>query len=143
VVGKIVVDAGNAYVKRDGQLGTDATETPNGSSACLASHFPGARVARAFNTVYFKVLREKSRAGDVAPGIPIAGDDPDAREQVARLVRDAEFEPVVVGALAEGKRFEPGTPVHNTGMNATQLAAALAGQDPEAAATGNQISPSG
>jgi predicted dinucleotide-binding enzyme len=124
-VGKIVIDAGNAYAQRDGQLATEATQTPNGSSAWVASHFPGARVVKAFNTVYFKVLREKAHAGDSAPGIPIAGDDADAREPVARLVRDAGFEAVVVGALAEGKRFEPGTPVYNTGMSATQLAAKL------------------
>jgi 8-hydroxy-5-deazaflavin:NADPH oxidoreductase len=78
--------------------------------------------------VYFKLLRERANAGDAAPGIPIAGDDAAAREQVAGLVRDAGFEPVVVGALAEGRRFEPGTSVYNTGMNATQLGAALVRQ---------------
>jgi predicted dinucleotide-binding enzyme len=129
-VGKVVIDAGNAYVQRDGQLATRATETTDGSSAWVASYFPGARVVKAFNTVHFKLLREKAHAGDAAPGIPIAGDDSDAREQVARLVRDSGFEPVVVGGLAEGKRFEPGTSVYNTGMNATQLAAALVRQPP-------------
>jgi hypothetical protein len=34
----------------------------------------------------------------------------------------------VVGARAEGKRFEPGTPVYTTGMSAAQLAAKLARQ---------------
>ncbi len=126
LAGKVLMDAGNAYFQRDGQLATDATQTPDGSSAWVASHFPGARVVKAFNTVYFKVLREKARAGAAAPGVPIAGDDPGAVELVARLVRDAGFNPVMVGPLAAGKRFEPGTPVYNTGMNATQVAAELA-----------------
>jgi predicted dinucleotide-binding enzyme len=33
----------------------------------------------------------------------------------ARLVQDAGFDPVVVGPLARGRDFEPGTPPYNTG----------------------------
>jgi len=35
-------------------------------------------------------------------------------EIVAQLVRDAGFDPVIVGALARGKEFEPGTPKRNS-----------------------------
>ena len=41
----------------------------------------------------------------------------------SQLVRDAGFEPVVIGDLARGKEFEPGTPVYNTGMSASALRA--------------------
>jgi predicted dinucleotide-binding enzyme len=76
---------------------------------------------KAFNTVYFKVLeREAHRDGDRV-GIPLASDDQEALDIAAALVRDAGFEPVVVGPLARGKEFEPDTPPYNTGMTAKDL----------------------
>ena len=83
--------------------------------------FPGARWVKAFNTVYFKVLeREAHRDGDRV-GIPLASDDRSALDVAVELVRDAGFEPVIVGPLARGKEFEPDTPPYNTGMSATDL----------------------
>jgi 8-hydroxy-5-deazaflavin:NADPH oxidoreductase len=38
-----------------------------------------------------------------------------------RLVRDAGFDPVIVGALAEARRFDAGTPVFNTGMSGPEV----------------------
>jgi len=38
-------------------------------------------------------------------------------------VRDAGFEPVIVGELSRGKEFEPDTRPYNTGMTARQLEA--------------------
>jgi len=40
-------------------------------------------------------------------------------------VRDAGFDPVIVGALARGKEFEPGTPIYNTGMSGRDVRKAL------------------
>jgi len=37
------------------------------------------------------------------------------------LVRDAGFDPVIIGALARGKAFEPNTPPYNTGMSGREL----------------------
>jgi len=36
-------------------------------------------------------------------------------------VRDAGFDPVVVGPLARGKEFEPDTKPYNTGMSGEEL----------------------
>ncbi len=44
---------------------------------------------------------------------------------VAALVRDAGFEPVIVGPLARAKDFDRGTPVWVKGMNAQQIREAL------------------
>jgi predicted dinucleotide-binding enzyme len=117
LAGKVVIDTGNAYEKRDGQTAVDATAHPGGSAAWAAGFFPDARWVKGFNTVYFKVLvSEAHRAGDRL-GIPLASDDPDAVDLVAGLVRDAGFDPVIAGALARGKEFEPGAPIYNTGMS--------------------------
>jgi predicted dinucleotide-binding enzyme len=118
---KVVLDTGNAYEKRDGEAARLATRHPQGSAAWAAAMFPGARWVKAFNTVYFKVLAsEAHRTGDQI-GIPLAGDDPEAVKTAARLVRDAGFDPVIVGELARGRAFEPDTPPYNSGMTGPEL----------------------
>ena len=121
LVGKVILDTGNAYEKRDGQAAVDAAKHPQGSAGWAAAMFPGARWVKAFNTVYFKTLAsEAHRDGDLL-GIPLAGDESEAVEMAARLVRDAGFDPVIVGGLARGKEFEPNTPPYNTGMSGRDL----------------------
>ena len=78
VAGKVVIDTGNAYEKRDGRAAQDATAHPQGSAGWAAAQFPKARWVKGLNTVYFKVLEsEAHRAGDRV-GIPLASDDPAA-----------------------------------------------------------------
>jgi len=48
---------------------------------------------------------EAHRDGDRV-GIPLAGDDVQAVQTAARLVRDAGLDPVIVGALTRGTEFE-------------------------------------
>jgi predicted dinucleotide-binding enzyme len=121
LVGKVVLDTSNAYEKRDGQAAGDAARHPQGSAGWAAAMFPGSRWVKAFNTVYFKTLEsEAHRTGDQV-GIPLASDDAEALETAAQLVKDAGFDPVVVGALSRGKEFEPGTPTYAAGMSGTAL----------------------
>jgi len=121
--GKVVLDAANAYPSRDGEYARAASAHPDGSSAWVAMHVPGARLVKAFNTVYFKTLQERAHVGNL--GIPLASDDPEALRLTQTLVKDAGFTPVVVGGLANGKRFEPGTAVYNTGLDGVAVAKAL------------------
>jgi predicted dinucleotide-binding enzyme len=118
---KVVLDTGNAYEKRDGEAAREAARHPQGSAGWAAAMFPGARWVKAFNTANFKTLeREAHRDGDRV-GIPLAGDDGEALETAVRLVRDAGFEPVIVGVLARGREFEPDTRPYNTGMSGREL----------------------
>jgi predicted dinucleotide-binding enzyme len=121
LAGKVVLDTGNAYENHDEKTAREATRHPLGSAVWAAAMFPGARWVKAFNTVSFKVLeREAHRNGDRV-GIPLAGDDREALETAARLIRDAGFDPVIVGELARGKEFEPGTKPYNSGMSGRDL----------------------
>ena len=121
LAGKIVLDTGNAYERRDGDTARDASTHPQGSAGWAAAMFPGSRWVKAFNSVYFKTLEsEAHRVGDRV-GIPLAGDDPKALETAAGLVRDAGFDPVIVGPLARGKEFEPNTRPYNTGIGGPEL----------------------
>jgi hypothetical protein len=123
---KVIVDAGNPYPRRDGAAAEEALRHPAGSTGWVASHLPGARVVKAFNTVNYRVLQsEAHRAPDDGVGIPLSGDDEAALATAERLVRDAGFSPVRVGGLATGKRFEPGTEIYNTGMRASEIIRAL------------------
>jgi predicted dinucleotide-binding enzyme len=71
---------------------------------------------------------EAHRAGDRI-AIPLAGDDREALAVASRLVKDAGFEPVVVGPLARAKDFDIGTSVYARGLTARELRKAL-GIDP-------------
>jgi 8-hydroxy-5-deazaflavin:NADPH oxidoreductase len=125
LAGKIVLDTGNAYERRDGAAARDASGHPKGSAGWAAAMFPGAQWVKAFNSVYFKTLETEAHRTEDRVGIPLASDSPAAMETAADLVRDAGFEPVIVGSLERGKEFEPGTPPYNTGMSGAQLRALL------------------
>ena len=121
LAGKIVLDTGNAYDQRDGTIAREARAHPRGSAGWAAERFPGARWVKAFNSVYFEtLLKEAHRRGDRV-GVPVVSDFPSALETAARLVRDAGFDPVIVGSLERGKEFEPDTPPYNTGMTGPDL----------------------
>lgn len=127
--GKIVIDAGNYYPGRDGSFGElDRDETT--SSELLAAHLKGARLVKGFNTIWFEHLRTQ---GDTRlplterRAIFIAGDDPKAKEVVARLIEEIGFAAVDTGSLREGgRRQQPGTSVYNKELSAGEAAELLA-----------------
>lgn len=141
LTGKVVLDTGNAYAQRDGDLARQATSHAQGSAGWAAAMFPRAHWVKAFNSVYFKTLLSEAHRDADRIGIPLASDDKSALETAAQLVRDAGFDPVIVGPLVRGKEFEPGTRVYNTGMGGEDLRRALTprsgaerGSSPEAGA---------
>ena len=126
LAGKTVLDTANAYEQRDGEIARQAMRHPRGTAGWAAMLFPQSRWVKAFNTVYYKTLAsEAHRSGDRV-GIPLASDHPEALEVASRLVRDAGFDPVIVGDLGRGKEFEPNTRVYNTGMSGPELRRAFA-----------------
>jgi 8-hydroxy-5-deazaflavin:NADPH oxidoreductase len=125
VSGKVVLDSANPYPGRDGDFARAAIAAGEGAGVPIARLLPGARLVRAFNSVYFKTLQTEAHRAGERVGIPLASDDAAALDAAARLVRDAGFEPVVVGPLESARSFDPGTPVYNTGMSGAELARAL------------------
>jgi predicted dinucleotide-binding enzyme len=108
--GKLVVDLTNYYGNRDGAELDPGEES---SSVIVSRHLGGARVVKAFNTIWYRRLEDDARPdGGDRLAIPIAGDDPEAKERVAALVREIGFEPVDAGSLADGRRQQPGTAVY-------------------------------
>jgi predicted dinucleotide-binding enzyme len=121
--GKIVLDAGNPNVRRDGPMAEAAVA--KGAGIATAEYLPGARVVRAFNQLNNKVfLSQAHRPGDRV-AVPLAGDDKEALAVASRLVTDAGFEPVIVGPLAAGKSFDSSQPIFLKAMTARELREAL------------------
>jgi len=114
--GKVVVDANNYYAGRDGSIAALEDDTTT-SSELLAAHLPGARIVKAFNTIHYGALGTEGRCE--APleqrlAIPVAGDDGEAKAQVAALVAELGFAALDTGPLAEGGRLQqPGAPFFN------------------------------
>ncbi|CAA2159517.1 hypothetical protein MBRA_04702 [Methylobacterium brachiatum] len=113
LAGKVVLDAGNATQKRDGALYDEVQA--NGIGPTSAKYLPGAKLVRAFNAANYKVFAKAGAdGGKDRPGgrmaIPIAGDDPAALKVAEGLVRDAGFDPVVVGSLKDADKFAMGSP---------------------------------
>jgi len=109
IKGKVVIDACNPFVGRDGDIATWARE--KGAGLASAELLPGARIVRAFNAVGAARLPEIAQSRGARTGMPIAGDDASAIAAASRLIRDVGFEPVLVGPLAMGRHLIPGTPL--------------------------------
>jgi 8-hydroxy-5-deazaflavin:NADPH oxidoreductase len=123
LAGKIVLDTGNPYPDRDGDMAVEARRT--GTGAASSSYLAGVRLVRAFNAIRAADLGSQAhRAGDPV-AIPLAGDDAQALEVAGRLVKDAGYEPVVVGGLARAKDFDVGSPVYVKLLTAAELRNAL------------------
>jgi len=118
-VGKIVLDAGNAVLARDGEIGKQAREA--GVALTSARLFPGARIVRAFNIMGFRKVASNSNRSDGRIAMPIAGDDQEALKVASSLVRDAGFDPVIVGSLQRSKLFEQGGPLYGAEMSAQEM----------------------
>jgi hypothetical protein len=114
--GKVVIDAMNYYPQRDGRIDFGGLT----SSELVARHLPEGRLVKAFNTMYFETLATEGR-----PSAPpedrlvlfVAGDDPEAKGVVVRLIHELGFAPLDTGSLRDGgRRQEPGSPIYNHPM---------------------------
>ena len=119
LVGKVVLDAGNAVAARDGEISVEAKE--EGIGVTSAKYLPGAKIVRAFNSMGYKFFAsESNRAGD-RMAIPLASDDKDALTVASTLVHDAGFDPVVIGSLARAKDFAQGNPLYGKQLTAEEM----------------------
>jgi 8-hydroxy-5-deazaflavin:NADPH oxidoreductase len=117
--GKVVIDAGNAVPARDGEIAKEARE--NGIGATSAKYLAGARIVRAFNTLNYRRLASASNRPEGRIGIPMAGDDKDALAIASNLVRDAGFDPVIIGPLERAKDFAQGAPLYGQEITAQEM----------------------
>ncbi|WP_328869276.1 NAD(P)-binding domain-containing protein [Streptomyces sp. NBC_00287] len=102
--GKTVVDITNPV----DYAGWTGLTVPAGTSAAeeIAASAPGAHVVKAFNTTFAGTLA----AGSLPDGVPLdlflAGDDEEAKGQVARIGRDGGMHVIDAGPLARARELE-------------------------------------
>lgn len=119
--GKTLLDAGNPYPQRDGSVVEAVTRLGLGSGGFTAQLFARSHVVKAFNTMHFAMLAQDARRGTGLWAVPLAGGHGPALEAAAALVRDAGFDPVIVGPIERSRDFDPGTEVFNRPQVATNL----------------------
>jgi len=102
---RIVIDATNHFITYapDFQV---ADLGDRASSEVVAEHIPGARVVKAFNTLFFKILEADPQQADGKRVIFYSGDDADAKKQVSTFISSLRFAPVDLGTLATGSKLQ-------------------------------------
>lgn len=124
LAGKIVVTAANYYPQRDG-----AIDLGGGTqSQLVARHLAGARLVKAFNSIWYQHLRQQgdpSKPLDERRVIFLSGDDPAAKAVVADLIAQLGFGPLDLGGLADSARQEPDSPLYNRDITVAEARARL------------------
>lgn len=123
VAGKIVIDAMNPY-SAEGQVMELGEVT---SSEEVARRLPGARLVKAFNTMYYHTLATEARPGASNRLVLfVAGDDAEAKAVVSHLIEEIGFAPIDTGSLREGgRKQQPGSGIYNKPMTVPQAQEAL------------------
>ena len=103
LAGKVVVDIANPLNSTFDGLAT----APDSSSAEDVAHAaaPGVKVVKAFNTTFAGTLLSGQVAGQPLD-VFIAGDDQEAKDKIAQIVRDGGMRPVDAGPLNRARQIE-------------------------------------
>ena len=123
---KIVIDAMNPY-RPDGGFYDLGNST---SSEEVLKRIPGARLVKAFNTIYYVHLAGRGRKDlptDERHAIYVAGDDAEAKQVISRLIEEIGFAAIDTGSLREGGRMQqPDSPIYNQTYNGREAREFLA-----------------
>lgn len=113
LAGKAVIDTNNYYPERDGHTAElDRDETT--SSEVLQRRLPESHVVKVFNNIFYKHLEQLARPHGTADrsALAIAGDDAEAKAAITEFLDRIGYDAYDVGPLAEGWRYQPGTPAY-------------------------------
>jgi predicted dinucleotide-binding enzyme len=116
--GRIVIDATNQWHEGPGTEVDLGDQTGSERNAAL---LPGARVVKAFNTLFANVTMQDPRRTDGRLIVFLAGDDADAKATVSTFIDSLGFAPVDIGGVREGRLMQVGGgPL--VGLHAVKLA---------------------
>ncbi len=124
-----VIDTGNYYPEtRDGHIHEIDEGMPDSVWVAQQIERP---VLKVFNNIYAESLRTRpAPKGDPRRvALSAAGDAPQEKDMVLRLLDELGFDPVEAGPLAESWRQQPGTPAYCRDLDVPALEHALAEAD--------------
>jgi predicted dinucleotide-binding enzyme len=101
--GKILLDAVNPLQRADDGLLELAVSTSGAQHVQRWAH--GATVVKAFSTLNYVVMADPATAGGPVT-VPLAGDDPRAKQRVSEIVEKLGFETADVGPLRMSRELE-------------------------------------
>jgi 8-hydroxy-5-deazaflavin:NADPH oxidoreductase len=114
--GKILIDATNPYVLKDGKI----QRVPDVSSGLeLAAKVPKAHVVKAYNTLPTATFANEAHRPDPY-ALFYCGDDAAAKATVARLIADSGFAGIDIGELNQVIHQEPGGVLYNRPMSVAE-----------------------
>jgi predicted dinucleotide-binding enzyme len=127
LAGKIVIDTNNYYPQRDGHIAELDSESTT-TAELLQAHLPASKVIKGFNHIYAAELTTHGQPAGTKDrrALVIAGDDPDAKATVTRLLDQFGFDTVDAGPLKEGWRIQRDTPGYGPRRTAAELRRDLA-----------------
>jgi 8-hydroxy-5-deazaflavin:NADPH oxidoreductase len=102
---RIVIDATNQWHSGPGTEVDLGDQTGSERNAAL---MPGARVIKAFNTLFARVTAQNPRHADGRLVVFLAGDNTDAKATVATFIDSIGFAPVDIGGMREGRLMQVG-----------------------------------
>lgn len=120
----IVVDAGNYYPSRDGEI----TEIANGATDSeWVSKVIGHPVIKAFNNIIAPSLASKGTPSgtDKRIALSVAGDNAEQKQTVMKLIDEIGFDAIDGGLLSESWRQQPGEPAYCQDLDRENLKTAL------------------
>jgi len=127
LAGKIVIDTNNYYPDRDGHI-PELDDESTTTAELLQAHLPASKVVKAFNHIYAAELTTHGQPAGTPDrrALVIAGDDPQAKAVVSKLIDQFGFDTVDAGPLKEGWRIQRDTPGYGPRRTAAELKKDLA-----------------
>ncbi|MER5218590.1 NAD(P)-binding domain-containing protein [Streptomyces sp. NPDC002838] len=113
LAGKTVIDPMN-YAPTPNWRAPELDSNELTSSELVQRHLAGARVVKVLHSIIPKQLLELHRPAGAPDrtALPLSGDDPGAKNEVADLLDVLGFDAVDLGPLADSWRSEPNTPLY-------------------------------
>ncbi|TCC93192.1 NADP oxidoreductase [Pedobacter hiemivivus] len=102
---RIVIDATNHFITYYPDFEV-ADLDGKASSEIVAQWLPAARIVKAFNTLFFKILAADPKVANGNRVLFVSGDEPMAKKEVAEVIKDLGFAVIDLGSLAYGSKLQ-------------------------------------
>jgi len=120
--GKVVIDAMNYWPPTEGEI-PEFMEEGVTSSEYIQRYLSCAKVIKTLNHTAYHELEQHSLPEGSADrrAVALVGNDVAAKQVVEKIISDIGFDPVDLGELAHGHKFQPDTPLFNARYSADDL----------------------